>query len=566
MQRFAELLTGLIHTPQRNTKLALISQYLRAVPDPDRGYALAALTGELEQRHAKPAVIRRMIEERYDPELFRLSYDFVGDLAETVSLIWPESPKTVSPKTGSPETGSPKTGSSNTETSGDAPPPLLGDVVRAVTQARRENIELLLADWLDRLDADGRWALLKFLTGGLRVGVSARLAKLALADAFDAAVDDIEEIWHGIDPPYTDLFAWLEGSAERPCLQDRAVFRPLMLANPIEQRDLDAIQLADYAAEWKWDGIRVQLAATGPDHARDVRLYARSGDDISASFPDIVGPVADNRLFSGVVDGELLVRHEDGIGGFNDLQQRLGRKTVSKAMLKRHPAFIRLYDILFDGEEDLRPLPFTERRGRLEALIGRIGSSIAGLLDLSEPIETGSLEALDRLRRSCRGDLKEGLMLKRKAGHYQVGRPRGEWFKWKRDPLNLDCVLMYAQRGHGKRSSYYSDYTFGAWIDDAGEDGVKARRLVPVGKAYSGFTDEELVALDRWIRNNTTNRFGPVREVQPGLVLEIGFDSVHRSQRHKSGVAMRFPRVLRIRWDKPFEEADRLSTLEALIE
>jgi DNA ligase-1 len=217
--------------------------------------------------------------------------------------------------------------------------------------------------------------------------------------------------------------------------------------------------------------------------------------------------------------------------------------------------------MLLDGREDLRPLPFIERRSRLETAITAIDPAKPAILDLSGLLEAKDLAQLDAMRQACQGQLREGLMLKRRDSPYQVGRPRGAWFKWKRDPLNLDCVLMYAQRGHGRRSSFYSDYTFGAWrpASDGGEE------LVPVGKAYFGFTDEELTRLDKWVRDNTLRRYGPVREVRPGLVLEIGFDSVHRSTRHKSGVAMRFPRVLRIRWDKRPDEADRLPTLEAMI-
>ena len=533
MQHFAGLLNNLLYTPQRNGKFALIGAYLRHAPDPDRGYALAALTGELSLKHAKAAAIRRLIEARTDPELFRLSYDFVGDLAETAALLWP--------------------------TASGAPPPRLSEVIETLQTLPRTQIEDQLATWLDRLDADGRWALLKLLTGGLRVGVSARLAKIALAHYGQVGADEIEEIWHGLEPPYTPLFAWLNGQAGRPDFSDLPVFRPLMLANPIEARELAALNIEDYAIEWKWDGIRVQIAAK----AGDVRLYSRSGDDISKAFPDIVEPIADHRLLNGVADGELLVRGDAGApAGFNDLQQRLNRKTVSKAMLKRFPAFVRLYDLLFAGDVDLRTLPFIERRQQLDTLFTRLPAALnPPVIDRSDLLEPASLVELDGLRRSCRGDLKEGLMLKRKASRYQAGRPRGDWFKWKRDPLNLDCVLMYAQRGHGKRSSFYSDYTFGAWQpDDQGH-----ARLVPVGKAYSGFTDAELVKLDRWIRANTTNRFGPVREVSPGLVFEVGFDSVHRSSRHKSGVAMRFPRILRIRWDKRPDEADQLATLAKLI-
>ena len=253
------------------------------------------------------------------------------------------------------------------------------------------------------------------------------------------------------------------------------------------------------------------------------------------------------------LDGELLVIRDGEVAPFNDLQQRLNRKTPTPKLLRDFPAAVRLYDILREGPEDLRGLSFAERRRRLEAWYAR---EPRPTLDLSPMVPFTSWDELAELRDGARQRGIEGLMLKRGGLLYVSGRPKGPWFKWKRGALTLDTVLMYAQRGHGKRSSFYSDYTFGAWRGD---------ELVPVGKAYSGFTDEELRRLDQWVRNNTVRRWGPVREVSPQIVLEVAFDSVHRSTRHKSGVAMRFPRIHRIRWDKPFREADTLETLERMM-
>jgi DNA ligase-1 len=263
-----------------------------------------------------------------------------------------------------------------------------------------------------------------------------------------------------------------------------------------------------------------------------------------------------------VLDGELLVRgeaqgaeaHGGAAASFNALQQRLGRKNVSLKVQGQYPAFVRLYDVLFDGEEDVRGLSWSERRARLEAIVAGLDP---GRFDLSRLIEAESFEALEELRAGVRDEGVEGMMLKRRNSPYVAGRKVGLWYKWKRDPLIADCVMMYAQRGSGKRSSFYSDYTFGCWTT-GGE-------LLPVGKAYFGFTDEELKMLDRFVRNNTLNRFGPVREVEKSLVLEVAFDSIHRSSRHKSGLAMRFPRISRIRTDKPAHEADRIETLMALV-
>jgi DNA ligase 1 len=526
MKPFAALLDRLLLAPQRQAKLRLLVDYFATVPDPDRGWGLAALAGELAFKQAKAGLVRELATARVDPVLFGWSYDFVGDLAETTALIWPARP-----------TG--------------ADWPHLAEVVAVLQTGARGGLAGTVEGWLDALDATGRWAPLKLITGGLRVGVSARLAKTALALHGARDLAEIEELWHGLEPPYGALFAWLEGRGPRPALDEKPVFRPLMLANPIEAAALARLDLDAYAAEWKWDGIRVQLAAVGGA----VRLYSRTGDDISASFPEIVEAVC----FKGVLDGELLVKRGDTVASFNDLQQRLGRKAPSARLIQNHPAVVHLYDILLDGPEDLRPLPLLARRARLEAFVARHRPE---RMDVPSLVPFRDLAELDALRRDCRGSEREGLMLKAKDSAYLAGRPRGPWFKWKRDALTIDCVLMYAQRGHGRRSSFYSDFTFGVWRP--GEQGRD--ELVPVGKAYFGFTDDELVRLDKHVRDHTARRYGPVREVRPNLVLEIAFDSVHRSTRHKSGLAMRFPRVHRIRWDKPALEADRLETVERLVE
>ena len=532
MRAFANLLDRLAFTPQRNGKLTLLHDHFRDTPDPERGWALAALTGALSFDAAKPAFIRKTVEARLDPQLFALSYDYVGDLAETVALVWPARP------------------GANHE-------PDLSEVVDALRDASRAQVQKLLEGWLDALNADGRWALLKLLTGGLRVGVSARLAKQALASLGGVAVDQIEEVWHSQHPPYEDLFAWLEKRSEKPSADAPGRFRPVMLAQALDEADFAKLDAKDFAAEWKWDGIRVQAV----NERGEKRLYSRTGDDIGQSFPDVL----DFLNFDGVLDGELLVMRGGTVASFGDLQQRLNRKSADAKLLARYPAAIRAYDLLMDGIEDLRTLPFAERRKRLEAFVARAASP---RIDLSPLQPFASWEELAALRsHPPEGDarLAEGLMLKRLDSIYEAGRPKGPWFKWKRDPHLIDAVLMYAQRGHGKRSGFYSDYTFGVWREDANGD----RSLAPVGKAYFGFTDEELKRIDKFVRDNTIERFGPVRSVRAdkdfGLVMEVAFEGLQRSTRHKSGVAMRFPRINRLRWDKPAREADELSMLEKML-
>ncbi|GMM91781.1 cisplatin damage response ATP-dependent DNA ligase [Qipengyuania sp. MTN3-11] len=528
MEEFAALIDALVYTRSRNEKLRLIAEYLRATPDPDRGWALAALSDGLDFPAVKSSTIRNLLKDRIDPVLWTLSRDFVGDTAETASLLWP-----------SPAT--------------DPSPPTVSETVAMLSGMNRKSVFAELPGLLDRLDPSGRYALLKLATGGMRIGVSSRLAKTAFAQAFEVGVDEVEEYWHGLQPPYPELFDWAAHGKPPPDIANLPTFRPFMLAHPLEETVVD---LADYAAEWKWDGIRVQLVRAGDE----TRVYSRSGDDISATFPELL----DVLPFPAVLDGELLVRgahqggEEGGAASFNALQQRLGRKTVSRKMLTEAPAFVRLYDVLLLEGEDLRELPWTARRERLEQLIERLPDTH---FDLSRVVEARDFEHLAQIREGSRDDAIEGLMLKRRDSPYIAGRRVGYWYKWKRDPLLVDCVLMYAQRGSGKRSSFFSDYTFGCWDGDPDE----GAELLPVGKAYSGFTDEELKKLDRHVRSNTVNRFGPVRETDKSLVFEVAFDSVHESKRHKSGLAMRFPRIHRIRWDKPVHEADRVEALRALV-
>jgi DNA ligase-1 len=605
MNRFAELLDRLSYEPGRNNKLRLITAYFREVGDPDRGYALAALTGALSFKHAKPGLIRDLIADRTDPTLFALSYDYVGDLSETVALMWPKSASSpLPPRSGGEGSGlgagsasshseigtepaeAPPTPAPSARASlvapppraarveggeiavpghNNPPPPTLAEVVTTLRTLGKTELPKQLSRWLDELDETGRWALLKLVTGAMRIGISARLAKTAAAALGDRDPHEIELLWPGLTPPYFDLFAWLEGRGDRPINLDPAPFRPVMLAHAIEDTDFSNIHAADYIAEWKWDGIRVQ-AVSGKDARGHIvaRLYSRSGEDITKSFPDLLPSLH----LRGAVDGELLVVRDGRVQSFNVLQQRLNRKVVSPKLIKDYPIHLRAYDLLGEGEEDLRTLPFADRRVRLEAFVKRLDDP---RIDLSPTIAFDSWDALTAARADPAAagagedaEAVEGVMLKRRDALYLPGRPKGQWWKWKRDPHIIDAVLMYAQRGHGKRSSYYSDYTFGVWT--SGEAGDE---LVPVGKAYFGFTDEELLQIDRFVRRNTTEKFGPVRHVvhepEQGLVLEVAFEGLQRSPRHKSGVAMRFPRINRLRWDKPPREADRLETLERML-
>src|SRR5712672_2479474 len=392
MNRFAELLDRLAYEPGRNNKLRLLTSYFREGGDPDRGYALAALTGALSFKHAKPGLIRDLIADRTDPVLFALSYDYVGDLSETVALMWPKAAQTLH---------------------NNPPPPTLTEVVTTLRTLGKTELPKQLARWLDELDETGRWALLKLVTGAMRIGISARLAKTAAAALGDKDPHDVELLWPGLTPPYLELFAWLEGRGDKPVNLDPAPFRPVMLAHAIEDSDFAGLAASDYVAEWKWDGIRVQAVAGRDERGHiQARLYSRTGEDITKSFPDLLPSLH----LPGAIDGELLVLRDGRVQTFNVLQQRLNRKVVSPKLIKEYPIHLRAYDLLSEGDTDLRTLPFAERRKRLEAFVKRLDDA---RVDLSPTIPFDSWDALTSARADPAGagadaEAVEGVMLKRR--------------------------------------------------------------------------------------------------------------------------------------------------------
>ena len=560
MKAFSNLLEQLYYTSGNKAKAQLIADYIANTPDPDRGWAIAAMAGTLRFDFFKRNTVKKLITEHTDSALFAMSYDYVGEVSETVAHLWPYSEPTDNL-------------------------PSLTEVVETFASVSKQKVSETLANYLTIMTPAQRWALLKLGTRGLRIGVSARSIKQILADYGNKDIKEIETLWHAVTPPYTDMLAWLEGKADKPDIENAVTFHPVMLSHPIEDSDIDAFKENTWQIENKYDGIRVQLAVksepiaskcatrkdqndnkkgqTTDEETPDKALFSRTGDDISHSFPDLLETVKGNM----VLDGELLVIHnvkgdaydamasQPNVDTFNALQQRLNKKKPSKALQASSPVGLIVYDALVLDGKDLTEKTLKERR---QALHEWFNHNKSERLFLSETLSASSPKSLRELHAHvCQNRAVEGLMIKRLDSKYVPGRPKGQWFKWKRDPLVVDAVMMYAQRGHGKRSSFYSDYTFGAWEDD---------QLLPIGKAYSGFTDEELKKLDNWVRRNAVGRFGPVREVKKDLVLEVAFDAVHPSSRHKSGVALRFPRIHRIRWDKPAAEADTLTNVKALIE
>ena len=491
-------------------------------------------------------MIRALIAERTDPVLFELSYDYVGDLSETVALMWPADPAQARR---TPSRRCPRS-SRRSSTLGKA------------------QLPAQLARWLDALDETGRWALLKLVTGGLRIGVSARLAKTAVAALGGKEPNEIELLWPGLAPPYTELFAWLEGRADKPVTRDPAPFRPAMLAHAIEDTDFAALDPARLHGRVEM-GRHPRAGGRGRRRRRpraSTRLYSRTGEDISKSFPDLVEALRLRRrdrrrtadrarrpravVQRAAAAAQPQSRHAEAA---RRNFPRICAPTICWSTATRTCASCRSPSGARGSRRFVAQARRSAHRSLAAGAVRRPGrSSTAARAD---PAAAGA---------GADADAVEGVMLKRRDAPYVPGRPKGLWWKWKRDPLIVDAVLMYAQRGHGKRSSFYSDYTFGVWTE--GEDGDE---LVPVGKAYFGFTDEELLQIDRFVRRNTIERFGPVREVthepDQGLVFEVAFEGLQRSTRHKSGVAMRFPRISRLRWDKPPREADRLETLEKML-
>ncbi|MFZ8199455.1 cisplatin damage response ATP-dependent DNA ligase [Alteromonas portus] len=575
MDAFSHLLEQLYFTSGNKAKAQLIADYIANTSDPDRGWAIAAMAGTLRFDFFKRNTVKKLITEHTDSALFAMSYDYVGEVSETVAHLWPYSEPSDSL-------------------------PTLTEVVQTFASISKQKVSETLAHYLTIMTPAQRWALLKLGTRGLRIGVSARSIKQILADYGNKDIKEIETLWHAVTPPYVDMLSYLEGKADKPDIENAVTFHPVMLSHPIDDSDINAFTKDTWQIENKYDGIRVQLVVksnnAGDDETQNGSgadgdesekvLFSRTGDDISHSFPDLLESIDGNM----VLDGELLVIHnaehglqqsgesttqsaasqrtssnkngkqassatQPDVDTFNAIQQRLNKKKPSKALQSSSPVGLIVYDALVLDGEDLTDKTLKARRDALEKWFSKTNNS---RLFLSETLNATSPETLRQLHTQvCQNRAVEGLMIKRLDSKYVPGRPKGQWFKWKRDPLVVDAVMMYAQRGHGKRSSFYSDYTFGAWEDN---------QLLPIGKAYSGFTDEELKKLDNWVRRNAVGRFGPVREVKKELVLEVAFDAVHPSSRHKSGVALRFPRIHRIRWDKPANEADTLANVKALIE
>ncbi len=528
MQRFAGLYDASDRTTSTNAKVAAMAAYFAGAPPGDAAWAVFFLTGRRLKRLLPYAAIWEWTRAAtgVDDWLLEECYSVVGDGAEVAALVLDQLP--------------------HEEQAGL---PLAEWVEQRILPLRAldplDQQERVTAWWrtLDRLQ---RFILLKLLTGELRVGVSQTLVVRALAQAADLPTATIAARLMGDWTPSAEWFEQLQ-SRERTD-DDRSRPYPFCLASPL---DADVTTLGEPTAwliEWKWDGIRAQLIQRGGA----VHLWSRGEELITHRFPEIAA--AATRLPDGtVLDGEVLAFRNDRPLPFSALQQRIGRQKQVAQMVRAVPVVFMTYDILEDNGRDVRDTPLDSRRARLDELL----ASSEGILRVSPAVTAGTWDALAELRRESRARGVEGLMLKRLTSPYGLGRRRGDWWKWKIDPFSIDAVLIYAQPGSGKRASLLTDYTFGVW--DKGE-------LVPIAKAYSGLSNEEIAELDRWIRRHTRERFGPVRHVDPVQVFELGFEGIARSSRHRSGVAVRFPRMLRWRKDKSAAEADTLEAVQRLLE
>jgi DNA ligase-1 len=536
VRQFAGLYDEIDRTTSTNAKVAAMVRYFGSAPPADAAWAVFFLTGRRLKRLVPGAAIWdwTLAETGLDGWLLEECYSVVGDGAEVAALVLDQLATTAA-----------------------GPLSLAEWVEERILRLREMDAaaqQTEVTGWWRTLDRLQRFILLKLLTGQLRVGVSQTLVVRALAQAADLPATTMAARLMG---EWTPTAEWFESirSHERT-EDDRSRPYPFYLASPLEADIATLGDPAEWLIEWKWDGIRAQLVRRGGA----VHLWSRGEELITHRFPEIAA--AATHLPDGtVLDGEVLAYRDDRPLPFSALQQRIGRQKQVAQMARAVPVVFMTYDILEDGGGDIREQPLSARRARLVAILATAGaqpdeSGPNGTLRVSPAVVPASWEELAQQRAESRERGVEGFMLKRLSSAYGVGRKKGDWWKWKIDPYTIDAVLIYAQPGSGRRASLLTDYTFGVWDGET---------LVPIAKAYSGLSNEEIAEVDRWIRRHTLERFGPVRHVEPVHVFELGFEGIARSGRHRSGIAVRFPRMLRWRKDKTAAEADTLQTVKKLI-
>ena len=529
MKAFADLIKTLDSTNKTNLKVEALTSYFRNAPPKDKVWTIAILSHRRPPRPVNTTLMREWASElaKIPLWLFEESYHIVGDLAETIALVIPPA-------------------DSSSEKSLNQ---FLQEIIDLKKKPEEEKKEYLFDNWLN-LNYYERFVFTKLITGSFRIGVSQKLMTRALSRATDIDEDILAYKLMGNWEPSKISFNKLILEENEEDFLSKPY--PFYLAYAIENEPHDLGDVSNWSAEHKWDGIRSQVIIRNDE----LFVWSRGEELVTDKYPEFEAFV--EAIPNGtVIDGEILPFPKGEIGTFKDLQTRIGRKNVSKKLLEKTPVILKAYDILEWENEDIRDTAFGERRKILEKLYNDVRSEELPL-HLSETIRFNSWDEAAKERENSREVKSEGLMLKRLDSPYLVGRKKGDWWKWKVDPLTIDAVLTYAMRGHGRRSNLFTDYTFGLWDEEKGE-------LVTFAKAYSGLTDKEFRSLDAWIKKNTLERFGPVRSVTPHHVFEIAFEGIAESKRHKSGVATRFPRILRWRTDKKIEEANTLEDLKALI-
>lgn len=526
MKAFAELFTKLDQTTKTNQKINAIAEYFERVSDEDKLWTIAILSHRRPKRSVKAAQLKEWAAEISGVPLwlFEESYHVVGDLAETVSLVLPE----------------PTHQSDNTLSQ-------WVEFISALSECDDEEKKIQMIKAWDSLPKTERFVLNKLITGGFRMGVSQKLMVKALSKHTKMDESNLAHRLMGNWSPSTDTFKSLILSEN--VSDDASKPYPFYLAYALEEDPERLGEVSEWQAEYKWDGIRGQIIFRNDE----LFVWSRGEELVTDKYPEyhqLVGKVPNGT----VVDGEILPFKDGYPLPFGLLQTRIGRKNITKSILEKSPVIFKAYDLMELSGEDIRAKSILERRNFLKRIVEQADSDT---LHLSEVIDFDDWTVLAEKREQAREKFSEGIMLKRKSSEYKDGRKRGDWWKWKVDPLTIDAVLIYAMRGHGRRANLYTDYTFAVWNGD---------QLVPFTKAYSGLTDKEIVEVDQFVKRNTIERFGPVRSVTPQLVFEIAFEGINKSARHKSGIALRFPRMKRWRKDKSKEEANTLQDLNNMLE
>ena len=528
MKQFAQLFTQLDQTNKTNDKLAVLKEYLQQASPQDTLWTLALFTGKRPRRPVNSTLLRYWAAEAATLPLwlFEESYHVVGDLSETISLLLPPPQQ-------------------------EQDQPLaywMNFLISLQTAAEEDKKSAILEAW-DMMDRGERFVFNKLMSGSFRIGVSQHLMVRALAEVLDmdpaVAAHRLMGNWEPQNSDFDTLFSEedIGDTLSRPY--------PFYLAHALETDPASLGPAAAWQAEWKWDGIRSQLIY----RQGQLYIWSRGEELVTDKYPELAA-LQEQLPANCVIDGEILPVNKEGVMPFAALQTRIGRKTVSPKLLKEVPIQIYAYDLLELDGEDIRTWPLQARREALEKLVK--AADMPGLLQPSPLVSFMEWEDLHKARNDSRSLMAEGLMLKRKDSAYGVGRKRGDWWKWKIEPLTIDGVMIYAQKGSGRRADLYTDYTFAVWDEDG--------QLVPFAKAYSGLTDAEIRKVDHFVKRNTKERFGPVRTVNPELVFEIAFEGIQKSNRHKSGVALRFPRILRWRHDKKAQDANNINDLQKMLE